>query len=120
VHGLQVKTIDNINVAFDNDTIGHWFEENKLLNDISGRLKKLPFAVATIKNPAKKWYQYRQTNYVQVYRKTTGGVIACMVTVLSNGQRRTYYTPNVSRLDDSVRKGFRVDVFNKKKKEPSN
>ena len=42
VHGLQVKTIDNINVAFDNDTIGHWFEENKLLNDISGRLKKLP------------------------------------------------------------------------------
>ena len=77
-------------------------------------------AVATIKNPAEKWYQYRQTNYVQVYRKTTGCVIACMVTVLSNGQRRTYYTPNVSRLDDSVRKGFRVDVFNKKKKEPSN
>lgn len=117
--GLTVKTLDGVEVKLNNDTIGHWFEPSKKgfykpFNEIAGRLKKLPFAIATLKNPAEKWYQYRQLVYVQKFQKPTGGVSACIVVVQDDGQVKTYYTPNMSRLDNGIRKGLNVEVFPKK------
>ncbi|MCF6174827.1 MAG: phage head morphogenesis protein [Victivallaceae bacterium] len=122
--GFTIKTIDGRKVDFNNKTIGHWFEPSKKglykpFNDIAGRITKLPMAVKTLTNPAEKWYQYRQDNYIQVFQKDSGGFISCMVTVQSDGQVRTYFETSVNRLDNKIRKGLNVKIF-KKKKEPSN
>lgn len=111
--GFEVIAGDGRNVVMDRAVLEHWtVENNKLTSDVESRLACLDYAIATLEKPCERWDQETQSRYLKKFQKTTGGFEGCMVVVTKDGKCRTYFLPNVTKLDKS-RTGISYEVIGK-------
>ena len=111
--GFEVIAGDGCKVVMDRAVLEHWtVENNKLTSDVESRLSCLDYAIETLKNSCERWDQETQSRYLKKFQKTTGGFEGCMVVVTKDGKCRTYFLPNVTKLDKS-RMGISYEVIEK-------
>ena len=109
--GFEVVAGDGRKVVMDRAVLEHWtVENNKLASDVESRLACLDYALETLREPNERWDQETQSRYLKKFQKTTGGFEGCMVVVTKDGKCRTYFLPNVTKLDKS-RTGISYEVI---------
>ena len=109
--GFEVVAGDGRKVVMDRAVLEHWtVENNKLTSDVESRLACLDYALETLREPNERWDQETQSRYLKKFQKTTGGFEGCMVVVTKDGKCRTYFLPNVTKLDKS-RTGISYEVI---------
>lgn len=109
--GFEVVAGDGRKVVMDRTVLDHWIvEKDKLPSDVESRLACLDYALETLREPNERWDQETQSRYLKKFQKTTGGFEGCMVVVTKDGKCRTYFLPNVTKLDKS-RTGISYEVF---------
>lgn len=111
--GFEVIAGDGRKVVMDRAVLEHWtVENNKRESDVESRLACLDYALETLREPNERWDQETQSRYLKKFQKTTGGFEGCMVVVTKDGKCRTYFLPNVTKLDKS-RTGISYKVIGK-------
>ena len=109
--GFEVLAGDGRKVVMDQAVLNHWTQETgKLESDIESRLACLDYAIETLLHPTERWDQNTQSRYLKKFQKVTGGYEGCMVVVTNNGKCRTYFLPNVTKIDKS-RSGKSYEVI---------
>ena len=112
--GTQIEAATGETVVFDANCLYHWqVEEEKTQAEIDNRLAYLSFAVSTVISPMEVWNQGTQKAFIKAFKKTTGKVRGCLVFVLPDMTVKTYFLKDLKGVN-KARKGFSVQVFDKK------
>jgi len=78
--GIQITSADGSMVTLGEEILKHWHVDGKkLASDIEGRLERLNWAIATLETPQEIWQQKNQKGYLQIFKKSTGGMRGCLV-----------------------------------------
>ena len=110
--GFTVESPYNgMKIVLGDAVIKHWAEENKSEQDISGRLRLLPEAVETLKNPHEIWEipgRKGSDDQLAFYRVSQKGknkrVVNCFV-LSKDGTLRTYFQTSAGTGADKKRHG---------------
>ncbi|MDD6338330.1 MAG: PBECR2 nuclease fold domain-containing protein [Lentisphaeria bacterium] len=106
--GFSVQTKSGEEIHFSEEIIRHWESEKGYdERQVNGRLKRLEMARETVRDPEEIWFQGTQTAYVQLFRKSTGGLRGCVVFVHGTNVVKTYF-PKDARELEKVRKGIKM------------